>query len=94
MEDWQAYCRNSLNILSPDLYLFPESYEHKTTRLREGHKDYNKIIIQKLKSKSVTDLSDDIDEEAHLYSEKLNEKTMGYLKGVNTRSKSAFISKF
>ncbi len=92
MEDWQTHCRTSLNILSPDLYLFPESYEHKVNRLNESHKEFNKIVLQKQKSKSVIGFtpSDDFDVE-------LLEKYDSNLDGhdlLNYRSKSAFLSNY
>ena len=58
LEDWLFYCRNSLGVLNPNMYIFPDfPIKHKTTRLIEDHKDFNKIVLHKRKAKSVMDMA-------------------------------------
>ncbi len=53
LEDWQHHCRLSLNILSPDQYIFPEDLNGNESRLNANHRDFHKIILHKRKSNSV-----------------------------------------
>lgn len=58
LEEWLTHCRSSLGVLSPNLYIFPDfPIKHKTTRLNEDHKDFNKIVLYKRKSRSVLDMT-------------------------------------
>jgi hypothetical protein len=58
LEDWLVYCRSSLGVLNPNMYIFPDfPVKHKSTRLTEDHKDFNKIVLHKRKSKSVMDMA-------------------------------------
>ncbi len=58
LEDWQLHCRNSLKILSPELYIFSQPIDTKCDRLNKNHRDFNKIILHSRKSKSVLGISD------------------------------------
>lgn len=58
LEEWLSFCRNSLSILEPDLYILPDfPSKHRVTRFNENHSDYEKIVFYRRKSKSADNLT-------------------------------------
>jgi hypothetical protein len=94
LEDWLAYCRTSLNIMQPDMYLLPElppmtGRHNKASRLNKNHVDYEKIVLYRRKSKSAENAKNrrPFDET----SSEFNFKRLNQLR--DNRSKSALMGK-
>ena len=101
LEEWLQYCRNSLSILEPDMYILPDlPAKHKITRLNENHSDYDKIVLHKCKSRSAENLSDK--NEFSQFESTLRKMTghltrqvtKGGAPSYEPRSRSAYIGKF
>jgi hypothetical protein len=106
LEEWLQYCRNSLSILEPDMYILPDlPTKHKVTRLNENHSDFNKIVLFKTKSRSAENLSDRKRDDFSIFESNLKKITdhltrrsmKGSLQALNEneqRSRSAYIGQY
>jgi hypothetical protein len=58
LEEWLTYCRNSLGIMEPEMYIMPDlPIRPKDTRFNENHSDFDKIAFYRRKSKSAENLT-------------------------------------
>lgn len=97
LEEWLQYCRNSLSILEPDMYILPDlPAKHKISRLNENHSDFDKIVLHKCKSKSAENLTEFSSFESNLkkltdhFSRKINKSGPS---SNEARSRSAYVGK-
>ena len=100
LEEWLQYCRNSLSILEPDMYILPDlPAKHKIARLNENHSDFDKIVLHKCKSKSAENLTDknefsSFESNLKKFTDHLSRRTnKGGSSSNEPRSRSAFIGK-
>lgn len=94
LEEWQGHCRRSLNILSPELYIFPGSCNEKASRLNDEHRDFDKIILHRQKSNSMVgfvsslkDVNESLPKGEQLYAENTS-------RNDPSRSKSALVGNY
>jgi hypothetical protein len=106
LEEWLSYCRNSLGILEPEMYIMPDlPIRPKGTRFDMNHSDFDKIAFYRRKSRSAENLTvknDLFDNNSSSFLQSKNgkfESRKAQLSaekkrpGKMMRSKSAFISK-
>ena len=95
LEDWLVFCRNSLGIMEPEMYILPDlPNKHKISRLNENHSDFDKIVLHRHKSKSAENLI--TPSETVLFETNIKKLTNSLLKksrvfAEQKRSKSAVI---
>ncbi len=95
LEDWLLFCRNSLGIMEPEMYILPDlPNKHKISRLNENHSDFDKIVLHRHKSKSAENLI--MLSESVLFETNVKKLTNSILKkskafAEQKRSKSAII---
>jgi hypothetical protein len=96
LEDWLNYCRNSLSILEPEMYIMPDLPTKDRTRFNEDHDDFQKIAFYRRKSKSAENLTTNFNL-FEIRSKKFNANSNSQMfksKSKLFRSKSAFLSKY
>lgn len=108
LDEWLAYCRSSLGILDPEMYLMPDMppIKSKDTRFLESHSDFDKVKMCRRKSRSAENLTFkyDLFDSSAPPAKKTKKSVRGLIVAETSvapvrartsliRSKSAFISK-
>ena len=100
LDDWLNYCRNSLGILDPEMYILPDlPIKKKETRFDENHVDFEKVAFYRRKSRSAENLTVKYDLFRSMNKFSTNNKSNSKLSGKQRpkmllRSNSEFISNY